>query len=158
MKKLFIIPTRETKVLHNNYLYCKVYKGEELNKFNIKEEYKADAEWLLELSTDDIDEYALFYRRYIIKQLDKQKESDKHKELDGNDYKEVETAIDSLNLLLGLKYHLNYLNFNTFIDKYITPLTSELLKYAIRTKDRSLLENLVDFSTAYIRYWYNFNN
>lgn len=152
MKKLFIIPTRETNVLPNNYLYCKIYKGEEVNKFNIKEEYKADAEWLLELSTYDIDEYAQFYRGYILKQLDK------HKDLEGNDYKEVETAIDSLNLLLGLKYHLNYLNFTTFIDKYITPLTCELLKYAIRTKDRSLLENLVDFSTSYIRYWYNFNN
>lgn len=152
MKNLFIIPTRETKVLPNNYLYCKVYKGEEINKFNIKEEYKADAEWLLELSADDIDEYAQFYRGYILKQLNK------HQKLEGNDYKEVETAIDSLNLLLGLKYHLNYLNFNTFIDKYITSLTSELLKYAIRTKERSLLENLVDFHTTYIRYWYNFNN
>lgn len=163
MKKTFIIPTRETNVLPNNNLYCKVYKNggvnsELVHKFGIKPEYEEDCEWLLELSTEDIDEYALFYKRYILKQLDKQKELDKHKDLDGNDYKEVETAIDSLNLLLGLKYHLNYLDFNTFIDKYITPLTAELLKYAIRTGDMSLLENLTDFSTSYIRYWYNFNN
>lgn len=151
MKKLFIIPTRETKVLPNNYLYCKVYKGEEVDQFNIKEEYKEDAEWLLELSSEDIQGYVQFYYGYIINQLDK------HKELEGNDYKEVETAIDIFTLLMGIKYHLNYLDWNIIRDQFNTPLSNKLRDYAMRTKDKSLLENL-DFSTSYIRYWYNFNN
>lgn len=151
MKKTFIIPIRETNVLPNNYLYCKVYKDQEVNNFNIKEEYKEDCEWLLELSTEDINEYVLFYYSYINKQLDR------HPKLQGNDYKQVDIALDTLTLLLGIKYHLNYLDWNTLMDKFLNPLSERLKDYAISTGDKSLLENL-DFSTSYIRYWYNFNN
>lgn len=151
MKNLFIIPTMATNVLPNNYLYCKVYKGEEVNKFNIKEEYKADAEWLLELSSDDIQGYVQFYYSYIINQLNK------HIELEGEDYKEVETAIDIFTLLMGIKYHMNYLDWNIIMDQFNTPLSRRLREYAMKTEDHSLLDNL-DFSPRYIRYWYNFNN
>ena len=151
MKKLFIIPIRETNVLPNNYLHCKVYKDQEVNNFNIKEEYKEDCEWLLELSTEDINEYILFYYSYINKQLDR------HPKLQGNNYREVDIALDTFTLLMGIKYHLNYLDWNTLMDKFINPLTKRLQEYAISTGDKSLLENL-DFSTSYIRYWYNFNN
>ena len=151
MKKLFIIPIRETNVLPNNYLYCKVYKDQEVNNFNIKKDYIEDCEWLLELSTEDINEYVLFYYSYINKQLDR------HPKLQGNDYKQVDIALDTLTLLIGIKYHLNYLDWNTLNDKFLNPLSERLKNYAISTGDKSLLENL-DFSTSYIRYWYNFNN
>ena len=151
MKKLFIIPIRETNVLPNNYLYCKIYKDQEVNNFNIKKDYIEDCEWLLELSTEDINEYVLFYYSYINKQLDR------HPKLQGNDYREVDIALDTLTLLMGIKYHLNYLDWNTLNDKFLNPLTKRLKEYAISTGDKSLLENL-DFSTSYIRYWYNFNN
>lgn len=151
MKKLFIIPIRETNILPNNYLYCKVYKDQEVNNFNIKKDYLEDCEWLLELSTEDINEYVLFYYSYINKQLDR------HPKLQGNDYREVDIALDTLTLLMGIKYHLNYLDWNTLNDKFLNPLSERLKDYAISTGDKSLLENL-DFSTSYIRYWYNFNN
>lgn len=151
MKKLFIIPIRETNVLPNNYLYCKVYKDQEVNNFNIKKDYIEDCEWLLELSTEDINEYVLFYYSYINKQLDR------HPKLQVNDYREVDIALDTLTLLLGIKYHLNYLDWNTLNDKFLNPLSERLKDYATSTGDKSLLENL-DFSTSYIRYWYNFNN
>lgn len=151
MKKTFIIPTRETKVLPNNYLYCKVYKGEEVDQFNIKEEYKEDAEWLLELSSEDINEYILFYYRYLNQQLYR------YPKLEGNNYREVDIALDTLTLILGIKFHLNYLDWNTQLKELLNPLSERLKDYAISTGDKSLLENL-DFSTSYIRYWYNFNN
>lgn len=151
MKKLFIIPIRETRVLPNNYLYCKVYRGEEVNNFNIKEEYKKDCEWLLELSSEDIQGYVQFYYGYIIDQLNK------HQDLEGNDYKEVETAIDVFTLLMGIKYHLNYLDWNIIMDQFNTPLSNRIRDYTIEIQDKSLLEKL-EFSPSYIRYWYNFNN
>lgn len=151
MKKLFIIPIKETNVLPNNYLYCKVYKDQEVNNFNIKKDYIEDCEWLLELSTEDINEYVLFYYSYINKQLDR------HPKLQGNDYREVDIALDTLTLLMGFEYHLNYLDWNTLNDKFLNPLSERLKNYAISSGDKSLLENL-DFSTSYIRYWYNFNN
>ena len=151
MKKLFIIPIRETKILPNNYLYCKVYKGEEVNNFDIIDEYKEDAEWLLELSTEDINEYILFYYRYLNQQLDR------YPKLEGNDYREADIALDTLTLILGIKFHLNYLDWDTQMNEFLNPLSKRLTEYAISTGDKSLLENL-DFSTSYIRYWYNFNN
>ena len=156
MKKLFIIPIRETQVLPNDHLYCRVYKGEEVNNFNIEEHYMMDCKWLLELSTEYIQEYVQFYYGYIIDQLDK------HTELEGNDYKEVETAIDVFTLLMGIKYRIDYLNWNVIMDQFNTPLSKKLKAYAMRTEDRSLLNNLeydtLHTSAPYIRYWYNFNN
>lgn len=151
MKKLFIIPIRETNVLPNNYLYCKVYKDQEVNNFNIIDEYKEDAEWLLELSTEDINEYILFYYRYLNQQLNR------YPKLEGNDYREADIALDTLTLILGIKFHLNYLDWDTQMKEFLNPLSKRLTEYAISTGDKSLLENL-DFSTSYIRYWYNFNN
>ena len=151
MKKLFIIPIRETNVLPNNYLYCKVYKDQEVNNFNIKKDYIEDCEWLLELSTEDINEYILFYYRYLNQQLDR------YPKLEGNDYMEADIALDTLTLILGIKFHLNYLDWDTQMNKFLNPLSKRLTEYAVSTGDKSLLENL-DFSTSYIRYWYNFNN
>lgn len=151
MKKLFIIPIRETNVLPNNYLYCKVYKDQEVNNFNIKKDYIEDCEWLLELSTEDINEYILFYYRYLNQQLDR------YPKLEGNDYMEADIALDTLTLILGIKFHLNYLDWDTQMNEFLNPLSKRLTEYAVSTGDKSLLENL-DFSTSYIRYWYNFNN
>lgn len=156
MKKTFIIPTRETNVLPNNNLYCKVYKNggvnsELVHKFGIKPEYEEDCEWLLELSTEDINEYISFYYQYIIQQLYR------NIVLRGNDYKEVETAIDTFTLLVEIKYLINYLDWHSTVKEYFSIISDKLKEYAIWTGDKSLLENL-DFSPEYIRYWYNFNN
>ena len=156
MKKTFIIPTRETNVLPNNNLYCKVYKNggvnsELVHKFGIKPEYEEDCEWLLELSTEDINEYIIFYYQYIIQQLYR------NIVLRGNDYKEVETAIDTFTLLVEIKYLINYIDWHSTVKEYFSIISDKLKEYAIWTGDKSLLENL-DFSTSYIRYWYNFNN
>lgn len=151
MKKLFIIPIRETNVLPNNYLYCKVYKDQEINNFNIKKYYMEDCEWLLELSTEDINEYILFYYRYLNQQLDR------YPKLEGNNYREADIALDTLTLIRGIKFHLNYLDWDTQMNEFLNPLSKRLTEYAVSTGDKSLLENL-DFSTSYIRYWYNFNN
>ena len=156
MKKTFIIPTRETNVLPNNNLYCKVYKNggvnsELVHKFGIKPEYEEDCEWLLELSTEDINEYIIFYHQYIIQQLYR------NIVLRGNDYKEVETAIDTFTLLVEIKYLINYIDWHSTVKEYFSIISDKLKEYAIWTGDKSLLENL-DFSPEYIRYWYNFNN
>ena len=153
MKKLFIIPTLQTNVLPNNNLYCKVYKGEEVNNFNIKEKYKKYCEWLLEISIEDIDEYILFYSNYINQQLDK------HPKLEGQNYKEMETAIDTFTLLICIRrFPLNYLDRNTLLNKFFYPLSNRLKEYTNSTGDLSLLEPLDDYHPDYIRYWYNFNN
>lgn len=153
MKKLFIIPTLQTNVLPNNNLYCKVYKCEEVNNFNIKEKYKKYCEWLLEISIEDIDEYILFYSNYINQQLDK------HPKLEGQNYKEMETAIDTFTLLICIRrFPLNYLDRNTLLNKFFYPLSNRLKEYTNSTGDLSLLEHLDDYHPDYIRYWYNFNN
>ena len=156
MKNTFIIPTSETSVLPNNNLYCKVYKeggvnSELVHKFGIKPEYEEDCEWLLELSTEDINEYISFYYQYIIQQLYR------NIVLRGNDYKEVETAIDTFTLLVEIKYLINYIDWHSTVKEYFSIISDKLKEYAIWTGDKSLLENL-DFSPSYIRYWYNFNN
>lgn len=156
MKKTFIIPTRETSVLPNNNLYCKVYKNggvnsELVHKFGIKPGYLENCEWLIELSTEDINEYMLFYYRYIINQLDSPIK------LEGNNHREVETALDTTILLMGIRFHLNYLDWNSIMSRCYDNILGKLQEYAIRTKDKSLLEKTL-FRNQYIKYWYNFNN
>lgn len=154
MKSLFIIPSKETSVLPNQDLYCKVYKGtpsELVEQFHINPKYQDDCEWLIELETDSIPQYIQFYKNCITKQLEDQTK------LTEKDYKEVETELDIMIILYGILQFHDYLTWKEtklFRSNLVDLVTEYDNKF---TNGTDYLSDCFDLSDEYIKYWYNFN-